>query len=373
MIKKKLSAKIAGVKLNKYTLFTPGPVDVPDEILKATAKALVYHREEQFTQILAEAAENLRKILATQGRIFFFSASGTGAMQAAYSNIISNHDQPVIAICGKFGQRWFEICKSYNKNPIVAKVDYGRSIEPSSIEAILKKNTSPAVVFTTLAETSTGALNDIKTLGAIVRKHNSYLVVDGVAGIGADVCMQDDWHIDVLVGASQKALMSPPGVSFISVNDRAFEKMMNSDTSGYYFNLKIYEKFRTKNQTPWTPAINVFYGLRIGLANILEKGIHAIFEHHAKMAEYVRGRADKMGLELFPENPSNALTVVKMSKYSSTEIIKEIKEKYGILFADGQAELKGSIIRIGHMGNYNVKKLSKALDALEMTFHKWRG
>jgi len=359
--------------LSNYVLFTPGPVDIPDEISKAISKGLVYHRDKKFSDILAENTENIKKILATKGRIFFFSASGTGAMEAAYSNLMSSHDQPVIAICGKFGQRWLEICKSYKADPVISKVDYGKSIEPLDIKAILKKRTKPAVVFTTLTETSTGALNDIKSLGEIVREHDSYLVVDGVAGIGADVCFQDAWNIDVLVGASQKALMSPPGISFISISDRAFEKVQVSDLPSYYFNLNIYEKFRIKNQTPWTPAINVLYGLRIGLDNILKKGIAKTFEHHKKMAEYVRGRVKKMGLELLPENPSNALTVMKVSDHSSTDIIKEIKEKHGILFADGQADLKGSIIRIGHMGNYNVSKLSGALDALEMTLHQRRG
>jgi aspartate aminotransferase-like enzyme len=359
--------------LSNYTLFTPGPVDVPDEISNAMSKSLVYHRDKKFADIFADTTKNLKKILATKGRIFFFSASGTGAMEAAYSNLMSSHDQPVVAICGKFGERWLEICESYKAKPIISKVDYGKSIEPSSIQAILEKNTTPAVVFTTLTETSTGALNDIKSLGEIVRKHNSYLVVDGVAGIGADVCLQDDWHIDILVGASQKALMSPPGISFISINDRGFEKIKTTDLPGYYFDLNIYEKFRVRNQTPWTPAINVFYGLRIGLDNILKKGVKETFKHHEKMAEYVRERIKDMGLEILPENPSNALTVIKILNDSSTEIINEIKEKHGILFADGQADLKGSIIRIGHMGNYDVSKLSGALDALEMTLHQRRG
>jgi len=359
--------------LSNYTLFTPGPVDVPDEILDAMSKRLVYHRDKKFADLYAETTEDLKKILFAKGRIFFFSASGTGAMEATYSNLMSGHDKPVIAICGKFGERWLEICKSYKANPVISKVDYGKSIEPSSIQAILEKNTRPAVVFTTLTETSTGALNDIKSLGEIVRKYDSYLVVDGVAGIGADVCLQDDWHIDILVGASQKALMSPPGISFVSVNDRAFEKMKRSDLPGYYFDLNIYEKFRIKNQTPWTPAINIFYGLKIGLERILKRGVKETFEHHEEMAKYVRERIKGMGLELLPDNPSNALTVMKILDNNSTEIISEIKETHGILFADGQADLKGTIIRIGHMGNYDVSKLSGALDALEMTLHQRRG
>jgi aspartate aminotransferase-like enzyme len=186
------------------------------------------------------------------------------------------------------------------------------------------------------------------------------------------LCPQDDWHIDILVGASQKALMSPPGVSFISVNDRAFEKMKESDLPSYYFNLKIYEKFRVKNQTPWTPAINVLYGLKSSLDSILKRGVEETFEHHKNLAEYIRERVRNMGLELLPEHPSNALTVMKVSKNNSTMLINELKEKHGILFADGQADLKGKIIRIGHMGNYDISKMTGVLDALETLLSHWR-
>ena len=359
--------------MNNYTLFTPGPVDVPDDILKAMSKSLVYHREQKFSTVFAETSANLQEVLGTKGRIFFFSASGTGAMDAAYRNLLSHDDHPIIAVCGKFGQRWLEICHSYHGDPIFTEVAYGKSIDPAIIEEILSKKKIPMVIFTTLTETSTGALNNIKTLGEISAKHDSYLVVDGVAGIGADVCRQDEWNIDILVGASQKALMSPPGISFLSVSDRAFEKMQKSDLAGYYFDINIYEKFRIKNQTPWTPAINVFFALQIGLENILKKGVEETFDHHKKLAEYVRERIKSMDFELLPENPSNALTVIKMQGDSSTEIIKELKEKHGILFADGQAELKGHIIRIGHMGNYNVSKVSRALNALETTLRQRRG
>lgn len=372
--KTSVSAKSVGVKLSNYTLFTPGPVDIPDDILRETAKPIIYHREEKFARLFEETAEGLRKILYTKGRIFFFASSGTGAMEAACSNILSSNDEPIVAICGKFGQRWLELCEAYNVKPTVIKEDYGKSIRPEKIEELLKKQKKPVVLFTTLTETSTGALSEIQTVGKIAKKYDVYLVVDGVAGIGADFCPQDDWHVDISIGASQKALMSPPGVSFISLSERAFEKTKKSDLPKYYFNLAIYEKFRIKNQTPWTPAINTFYGLRKGIDAIARLGIEKNFEHHAEMAHYVRERIRKMDLHTLADEPSNALTVVKMPQnISSTEVIKEIKEKHGVLFADGQSELKGKIIRIGHMGNYDVAKLGRALDALESVLNQWRG
>jgi aspartate aminotransferase-like enzyme len=373
-MKKILSSVIsAGGELVNYTLFTPGPIDVPDEILKEISKPLVYHREEKFSELLNITIANLKKILYTKNKIFIMTSSGTGAMETACANVLSTKDEPVVAICGKFGQRWLDLCESYNVEPTVLKKDYGKSIPPEKIEEVLKKKNKPAIVFTTLVETSTGALNDIKSFGEICKKYNAYFVVDEIAGIGVDFCPQDDWHVDIAVGASQKGLMSPPGVSFISINERAFKKTVQSDLPKYYFNLQIFDKFISKGQTPWTPAINTIYGLKKGTDRILKIGLDENFNNHKEMAAYVRERITKLGFELLAENPSNALTVIKMpDSLDSTEIINELKEKHQILFANGQGELKGKIIRIGHMGNYNIKKIGKAIDALESVLKKRR-
>lgn len=356
----------AGMTLDNYTLFTPGPIDVPDEILQETAQPLVYHREEKFQTLLSEIIENLQKIIFTNEKIFFFTSSGTGAMEAACCNILSSSDVPIVAVCGKFGERWLELCKTYKIKPVVIREDYGKSIKPERVEGALKKSGRPTVIFATLTETSTGALDDIKAFGEISKKYDSLLVVDGVAGIGADFCPQRDWDIDILVGASQKALMAPPGISFISVSKRALEKVKKSDLSKYYFHLPMYEKFMVRHETPFTPAITILYGMKKGLDTILKIGVNENFDHYKTTAQYVRKRTAEMGCKILPEFPSNALTVMIMPNgTNSTSVIKELKEKHHILFADGQQNLKGRIIRIGHMGIYDRKKLDKALDALQ--------
>jgi len=350
--------------LKEYRLFTPGPIDIPDDVLKATARRCVYHREEKFKLLLEGIIGYLKVLLKCQNRIYVLTSSGTGAMEAAVTNILSSSDRAVVAVCGKFGERWLELCKTYHIAPTIIKADYGKSIDPEAIEMELKKG--PGVLFTTLTETSTGALNDIKEFGKITKRYDSYLVVDGVAGLGADECFMEDYSVDVLIGASQKALMAPPGISFIALSERAQEKVAKSDLPKYYFNLNLYENFLKKGQTPFTPAITVLYGLKKGLETIMKIGIEENFLRHKKIAEYVRQRIKGMNYELLPEFPSNALTVIKMPQdLNSTEIIKRIKEEYGILFANGQGELKGKILRIGHMGNYSIKKLARAIDILE--------
>lgn len=355
-----------GLKSN-YTLFTPGPIDVPAEVLAETACPLLYHRDAAFGDLLAGLTESLKQLLSARScEIFYFTCSGTGGMEAACSNLLKRTDRPVVAISGKFGERWLELCSAYGIEPIVVRDEYGRSIAPEQIEQALRRAPAPAVILTTLTETSTGALNDIERFGAIATAHGAYLVVDGVAGLGADACPQDEWHIDALIGASQKALMAPPGIAFVSLSRRALQRVDESDLPRYYFNIKIYDKFRARNQTPFTPAITIINGLKKGLDMILDEGIAQNFNRHRDMANYVRQRTRKMGFQLMPEHPSNALTVVKMpAGQDSTPIIKAVRERHGILFANGQGELKGTILRIGHMGNYTIEKLAAALDALQ--------
>jgi aspartate aminotransferase-like enzyme len=342
-------------------------VDVPEEVLKEASCPLIYHRENAFGELFNSVTENLKKVLfAPECDIFFFTSSGTGAMEAACSNLLSHKDKPIVAISGKFGERWLELCNAYRIDPIVIRADYGKSIAPAQIEEALGKAPKSTVILTTLTETSTGALNDIRQFGEVSRQHGAYLIVDGVAGLGADYCPQDEWHIDALVGASQKALMAPPGIAFLSVSKRALGRINDSDLPKYYFNIKTYEKFRQKNQTPFTPAITTLCGLHKGLNMIMEAGLQENFQKHKDVAEYVRKRVRSLGFDLMPDTPSNALTVLKMPPgKDSTAIIKEMKEQHGILFANGQANLRGTIIRIGHMGNYSIEKLQKALDILE--------
>ncbi|UCD19545.1 MAG: alanine--glyoxylate aminotransferase family protein [candidate division WOR-3 bacterium] len=352
---------------SRYTLFTPGPIDVPDEVLRETSCPLVYHRENTFGELFTALTENLKEVLAAPTcDVFFFTSSGTGGMEAACANVLSCKDKPIVAISGKFGERWLELCTAYGLEPILVRAEYGKSIEPGQIEEALRKAPESPVILTTLTETSTGALNDIKKFGEVARAFDACLIVDGVAGIGADYCPQDEWNVDVLVGASQKALMAPPGIAFVSMSKRALARAANADLPRYYFNIETYKKFRDKNQTPFTPAITILCGMKKGLDMILEKGLQHNFQKHAEIADFARERVQSMGFELLPERPSNALTVVKMpTGKDSTPIIKEIKEQHKILFANGQANLRGTIIRIGHMGNYTVEKLSKALDVLQ--------
>lgn len=356
---------------NKYTLFTPGPTEVPAFILKETAKPLVYHREAKFSELFHATVKELKKVFLTNEKLFILTASGTGAMEAAVCNLISRNDRALVVICGKFGERWRELLYRYGAYVRSLVAPYGESIPPEELERKLKTDDTIKFVFTTLTETSTGALLDIENYGKICKSRNRLLIVDSVGGLGADQFHMDKYNVSVAVGASQKALFTPPGLSFIACNSQAWEIVKNSKSPRYYFDLLSAERFAEKGQTPWTPAISIFNGLYAALTRINKKGIAHFWEQHKLIAELVRKEIRNMGLEIFPKNPSNALTVIKMPEnVDGTKIIDFVKTHHHMLLANGQAEMRGKVVRIGHMGYFTKPGIIKALKAFKIGYNK---
>ncbi|HDQ98845.1 MAG TPA: alanine--glyoxylate aminotransferase family protein, partial [candidate division WOR-3 bacterium] len=207
----------------KYRLFTPGPVNVPDSILQLMSSELVYHREESFSKLYASVQKGLQKMMVTGNEVYVLTSSGTGAMEAAVANLVLPNEKALVATVGRFGERWRELCIRFGAYIDVLSRPYGESVPPVEVERHLRSTDTIKCVFTTLTETSTGALNDIKAIGEICRRLNRYLVVDAIAGLGADELRMDDWHVDCVVGGSQKAVGVPPGLAFISLSERAWE------------------------------------------------------------------------------------------------------------------------------------------------------
>jgi aspartate aminotransferase-like enzyme len=349
----------------KYTLFTPGPTHVPEDILAELSRPLVYHREASFTELLHEAIKGLKKVFKTKSDVYIFTASGTGAMEAAVANLLSPGDHALVATCGKFGERWRELVMRFGGYPDVLSLPFGKSVPPEELERKIKLNDNTRFVFTTLTETSTGALDDIEAFGKICRANNRILVVDAIAGLGADPLCTDEWQVDVVVGASQKALYCPPGLSFLAFNERAWEISEHSRAPRFYFDLRQYRRWaEEKGQTPWTPAISLFYALNRALSQVLEVGIEETWARHKRVADYLRKRVAEAGLQLLPEHPSNALTVIRMPNgVDGSVIVQTVKERDKLLLANGQAELHKKIVRIGHMGSISKNDAAKAFDA----------
>lgn len=336
----------------KKRLFTPGPTSVPEEVLLEMASPIMHHRTDEFIKIAAEVFEGLKYIFQTKNDVFIIASSGTGAMEASVVNFLSEGDKVIVISGGKFGERFKEISLSYKLNVIPVELEWGKRLNPDIIRELLEKNPDVKAVFGTLCETSTGTHFDIKVLGEIVSKYeDTILVVDTISSLGAVPCLTDEWKIDIVVTGSQKAFMLPPGLSFISVSEKAWKKAETSNLPKYYFNLKKYKKTLAKNDFPFTIPVSLVVGLRKSLQIIKNIGIEKIWEEHHKRAEATRQAVVAAGLKLLSESPSDAVTAVMLPEgVDGDKLVKILRTKYGMSIAGGQDHLKGKIIRISHLG-----------------------
>jgi aspartate aminotransferase-like enzyme len=316
----------------KNRLMTPGPVPVPPDSLLAMAQPMIHHRTEKFEKVMAEIPDALKYVFQTKNEVILLSASSTGAMESAVVNLLSPDDKALVVGGGKFGERWAELCEAYGIDYDFIEVEYGKAVDPQRVEDKLNADPSIKCVYATLCETSTGVAHDIESLGEIVSKfENTLLVVDAVSGLGAVDLQTDNWHVDVVVTGSQKGLMAPPGLAFISLNDQAWEAVEKAKLPRYYFDLRKARESLATNQTPFTCSISLILALRESLVKIREEGLENVLARHARLAEATRAGVKALGLELFASAPSNALTAVKVPEgVDGKKLVKFIEDKYGV-------------------------------------------
>jgi len=353
--------------MRKKYLLTPGPTPLPPEVMEAMARPIIHHRTPQFQAFLKEAAEGLKYIFQTKNDVFIITSSGTGAMEAAVANLLSPGDIALSIQGGKFGERWTELCKAYGIEAEVLDVEWGKAVAPQEIGRRLKANPKIKAVFATLCETSTGVANDIEATGEVVKDSNAVLVVDAISGLGAIDLKTDAWNCDVVVSGSQKGLMLPPGLSFISISPKAWKLAENSKCPKYYFSLKAAKKAYDKTDTPFTPAITLIIALIEALKMIKEEGLENIFARHKKMADAARAAVKALGLELFaPDAGSDVVTAVKVpAGIDGEKLVKTMRDTYGVTMAGGQSEMKGKIFRLAHMGYIEEFDIIAGISCLE--------
>jgi len=345
---------------------TPGPSPVPSAVRECLSKEIIHHRTDEFRKILEEVHSGLKRIFCTQNPVLIFSSSGTGAMEAAVSNLFSSGDK-VVAVCGgKFGERWSEIAKSFSLDVIEMNVEWGNSPTPQDLKKILEENSGVKGVLTTLCETSTATVYDIEAISKVTKEKGTLLVVDAVSGLGQDVLLTDEWGVDVVVSGSQKGFMLPPGLSFISLNQKAQGMVKKSNLPKYYFDLNKALKSYEKDDTPFTPAVSLVVALKEAVDMINEEGVEARWEKYKKMAYATQEAAGALGLEIFSKRPScSATAICSPGEIKSTEIVKTLRKKYGLSIAGGQAQAKDKIFRIAHMGWINEQDLIACFSLLE--------
>jgi serine---pyruvate transaminase len=367
------------VVFNKQYLMTAGPTPLPPAVSQVMAEPILYHRAPAFIAIYARVLERLKRVYQTEQEVLAFAASGTGAMESAVANLIAPGDVAVVASCGKFGERWAELCDAYGAETVHLETEWGEKVDPARVdEALAGTGGRAKAFFTTQSETSTGVLNDVQALTEVAHAHGAVIGVDAVSGLGVVDLPTDEWGVDVVVSGSQKALMCPPGLAFAAVSDRALalaEEARGRGARSYYFDWAKTRKGQVKDppDSPFTPAVTLFRALDVALDLIERETLPHVFERHSILGRAAREAVKGLGLEIFgPEDENaNVVTAVRVPEgVDGAAIPKTMRDTYGVTIAGGQAQLKGKIIRIAHCGYYGAFDILSTIAALEMTLDR---
>jgi aspartate aminotransferase-like enzyme len=336
----------------KKRLLTPGPTPVPEETLLELAKPVVYHRTAEFRQLLTEVHAELQYVFRTRNPVIPLTSSGTGALEAAVVNSLPSGSKAICLIAGRFGERWRHICQAFGVEAVAVTVAPGEAVRPEQLARALADHPDAAAVCATLSETSTGVGHDIEGFGKLVAPTPALLLVDAISGLGVMDCRVDDWHIDLCAAGSQKALMMPPGLAFVSVSAKAWRQIeKNPAPRTFYFDLKKARAKLETGDTPYTPAHTLIAALRVSLKRIRAEGLENILASQAQNAAAVRAGFQAMGLALFASRPAQGLTVARVpAGIDGNVLLNRLETRYGLKIAGGQDNLKGKIIRLAHMG-----------------------
>ncbi|MEG3841668.1 alanine--glyoxylate aminotransferase family protein [Microcoleus sp. herbarium14] len=361
---------------NKSMLMIPGPTPVPEAALLAMAKHPMGHRSKEFDAIFAECTENLKWLHQTSSDVLSLTVSGTGAMEAGIINFLSAGDRVLVGTNGKFGERWAEVAEAYGLNVEIVKAEWGQALDPENFREKLEADTEKQIkaVIITHSETSTGVLNDLETINRHVKAHGEALImVDAVTSLGAANVPMDAWGIDVIASGSQKAYMIPPGLGFVAVSPKAWEAYKTAKLPRYYLDLGKYRKEAAKNTTPFTPPVNMFFGLQVTLQMMKAEGLENVFARHKRLMMTTRAAVQALGLPLLAAESaaSPAITsVMPPAEVDAQKVRTLMKKRFDIALADGQDHLKGKIFRIGHLGFVCDRDILAAISALEVVLRE---
>lgn len=353
----------------EHVLMIPGPTPVSPEALQAAGQPMMNHRGPEFKKMLEEIEAGLKQVFQTKSTVAVLSSSGTGAMEAAIVNVLSPGDKVLACPVGVFGERFIKIAKAYGAQVEVIQVPLGEGVNPETLRNRLKQDSKGEIkaVLITHNETSTGVENDVKALSETRGNHPALLLVDSVSALGASELKMDEWKLDVVASASQKAMMAPPGLAFAAMSARAWEANKTAKMPRFYFDLALASDFQMKGQTPTTPALSVLYALQVSLKSLLDEGLTNSFLRHKKMAIGVQNAIAAMGLKLFahPKYRSNTVTAIENPPGIEPKKLREgLRADYGVVVGGGQALLTDKIFRIGHMGMIGDKEILYTLASL---------
>ncbi|MBW4468207.1 MAG: alanine--glyoxylate aminotransferase family protein [Pegethrix bostrychoides GSE-TBD4-15B] len=354
---------------DKLMLMIPGPTPVPEQVLLAMAKHPIGHRSGDFSKIIAEVTEGLQWLHQTQNDVLILAASGTGAMEAGIINFLSPGDRVLVGSNGKFGERWALLCEAFGLSVERVTAEWGKPLDPAQFQTLLAADTAKQIkaVIVTHSETSTGVLNDLKTISQSVKSHGALMLVDAVTSLGATSVPMDDWGLDMIASGSQKGFMLPPGLGFVAVSPKAWEAYSQAKLPRFYLDLGKYRKEAAKNSHPFTPPVNMFFGLQVALKMMQAEGLENIFARHHRHMTATRAAMKALNLPLFTSDQASspAITAVAPVNVEAEQIRAIVRKKFDIVMAGGQDHLSGKIFRVGHLGFVSDRDILTAVGALE--------
>ena len=356
---------------DKRYLMTPGPTPVPPEVLAALSTPVVHHRSPDFRPVYEECLARLKQVVRTEHDVLLFTASGTGAFESAVANLTSPGDRQLVVSSGSFGERWAAMVAGYGADLAHLELPWGATPDPAELRAKLAEAGGVKVVYLVHSETSTGVVADVQALTAVAKDAGALVVVDAVSSLGAVPLEADAWGIDVVVSGSQKALMTPPGLALASVSPDALAAAAEATSPRFYFDWARTRTAQQKLDAPFTPAVPLVAGLNVALGLLLEEGLEACFDRHVRLGRACREGAKAMGLELFSpdEDRSAVVTAIRAPEgIDGRDVVRVLRDRYGITIANGQGPLLGKIFRLGHIGWFDVFDIATQLGAVELAF-----
>lgn len=359
--------------MKKNYLLTPGPTQIPESVISVLAQPIIHHRTPAFQNIFEDVRAGLKYLYQTKQDVLILTTTGTGAMEAAISNLFKKGEKVITVNAGKFGERWTKLAKAYGLNPIEIKIENGDTLDPKQLQETVNAHMDAKAVLFQASETSTGVQLPTQEICKISKAAGLISVCDAITACGVFDLPMDDWNIDVLITGSQKALMIPPGLAMIALSDRAWTMVEASDLPHFYFDLAKERKAQAKNQTAWTPAISLVVGLKESLRLIKEEGLHNVFKRHELLARATRHAVHALDLEVLSKKaPSTSVTAVRVpnSIKDGKQIPKLMRDKYGVTIAGGQDELEGKIFRLSHFGYCDRFDVITGISALELVLNE---
>lgn len=354
----------------RSVLLIPGPTPVPEEVRASMFEDMIDHRGEEFGRLLDRLQFKLKRVFMTSRPIYIFPGTGTGALECAVSNLFDRGEILLSLSNGSFADRWVEIAQRKGLEVDVLRSPLGEAWDLDALERKLKERSYSGVLMTH-NETSTGVLNPLKDAVSLVRRvsPDTLICVDAVSSLGGAPLKMDEWGIDAVLTASQKALMTPPGLALVALSERAFRKVLSLTPSSYYWDIRLADEYLNKkpSQTPYTPALSLLYALDRALTILLEEGVENSWRRHEDLAHFLRGEMRRLGLEIFPreECASPTVTAVKLPEGLSFSKLREELEKRGVIVAGGQDSLRGKIFRVAHMGSVSKNEIVIFINALK--------